>query len=289
MWFFYALVFAVATAIFLSLIKHLTKTFHPLTLIVINHFFALPCIAILILYLGGVPSVTPKFYFLMINSAVLDAVAFAALFYALSITSVSLLSPFASFNPIVTLIIASITLHEIPSFMKLLGVVTIVVGSYLLNIKDIQHGLLQPFKKLFVNKGVQLFLLANVLWGITPTFQKPAIFETQPQMALYPSFIGGVFVTLLLLPFVIKKLPSHVPLIKNNLTLFIFFGIMSAISQYAAFTAFSLAPVGYVTAIFKTSILFSILLGWLFFKEERISERLLGASVMIIGMLLLVV
>lgn len=51
---------------------------------------------------------------------------------------------------------------------------------------------------------------------------------------------------------------------------------------------FSLAPAAFATAIFKLSILFSILFGWLILKEGRIRDRLLGAIVMIFGTALLV-
>jgi len=45
--------------------------------------------------------------------------------------------------------------------------------------------------------------------------------------------------------------------------------------------------VGYATSIFRLSTLFIIILGGVFLKEERILERLLGASVMVIGAILL--
>lgn len=52
--------------------------------------------------------------------------------------------------------------------------------------------------------------------------------------------------------------------------------------------AFSLTKLGYATAIFTLSMPFTVILGWLFFKEKDIKARFLGSVVMLIGVILLV-
>ncbi len=81
---------------------------------------------------------------------------------------------------------------------------------------------------------------------------------------------------------------EQVKQIKINWKWLLFLAPFTVLTQWAAFTAFSLQNVGIVTSIFKLSALFTILWGFLFFKEERIWERLLGAGVMIGGTLMLV-
>lgn len=49
------------------------------------------------------------------------------------------------------------------------------------------------------------------------------------------------------------------------------------------FTAIALGLVGYVTALFKLSAVFTIVWAWLFLGEENIRQRLFGAIVMLIG------
>lgn len=77
--------------------------------------------------------------------------------------------------------------------------------------------------------------------------------------------------------------------IKLNIKWFVILGIGAAFSQAAAFAAFSLAFLGYATSVFRLSTLFIIIEGAVFLKEERIKERLLGASVMLLGTVLLVI
>ena len=49
------------------------------------------------------------------------------------------------------------------------------------------------------------------------------------------------------------------------------------------FTAIALGLVGYVTALFKLSSVLIIVWAWLFLGEEKIQQRLLGTSVMLLG------
>ncbi len=287
-WFFLSLFFALWSSITTSIVKKLTGRADPFILMLIIPLFILPFMFILVLLTGGIPKVEPDFYPLMLASGVLDTVAFISSFYAVKLSAISLISPISSFNPVFTTIIALFFLNEALSPLKLLGIVVIVLGSYLLNITNVKEGLLSPFKKLFSDRGVQLFLLANFLWGVTPAIQKKAIFATSPVVPMFPAFFGTILVVLFILPFSIKR-GGIKEVTKSNFKWFLFLGPFAALSQLASFTAYSMVSVGIATSVFKLSVLFTILWGWLFFGEKRIKERLLGASVMILGTILLVI
>lgn len=257
--------------------------------LLISNVFNIIFMLLLVLLLGGIPRIFSPFYVLLFLSSLLDLVAFFSSTKAIQIAPVSLISPIGSFNPVFTTLIATATLHEIPAPVKFLGILVIVTGSYLLNISDIKHGVFKPFQKLFADRGVQLFLLANFLWAITPTFQKQAIFQTKPSSPLFASFFGVVLITVYLLPLSIRFVKKDMHAVTTNIWWFVLLGLFAAFAQFAAFTAFSQAQIGYVTAVFKLSTLFTVVWGFLFFKEKNIKERLLGASVMIVGTVLLVI
>lgn len=288
-WFWLSLLFALWTSISISIVKRLTKTSDPLFVILVGNAFIIPFMLILIFVLGGIPTISPQFYFLILATTIFETIATISSFVAISLSPISLISPMSSFNPVFTTIIAGITIGEVPSFMKLIGILTVILGAYLLNASDIKGGILTPFKKLFTNRGVLLFLLANFMWAITPIFQKQAIFQTTPVNPLFVSFFGVLLVSISVLPFVIfKKIDNPIEQIRKNLKWYILIGPCATLALWAAFTAFSLQNLGLVTSVFKLSVLFTILWGLLFFKEKRIWERLLGAGVMIAGTLLLI-
>jgi uncharacterized membrane protein len=52
--------------------------------------------------------------------------------------------------------------------------------------------------------------------------------------------------------------------------------------------AISLAKVAYVISVKRMSLIIGVLYGYLFFKERQIGERLIGASLMFIGFIMVV-
>ena len=63
--------------------------------------------------------------------------------------------------------------------------------------------------------------------------------------------------------------------------------IFAALQVISAMTAMELILVAYVISIRRTTILFSTIYGYFFFKETRIQERLAGALVIIVGVILI--
>jgi len=288
MWVFYSLFFAVWGALQTFLTKSLTKKISPLALLYVFFLFNIPFAFILLFFLGGVPHASVNFYLYIGIAGFLDAIAFVCAYLAISKSPISLIAPISSFSPVFTTFIAIFALNEIPAPVKFGGILLVVVGAYLLNVADAREGILTPFKTLFSHKGVLLYLAAYFIWSITPIFQKKAIFETSPQVPLFASIIGMVFCFIFLTPFAIKKAIKNFREVKSNLKWLVVSGVGTAFSQAAAYAAFALAFVGYATSIFRLSALFIIIMGGVFLKEERIKERLLGASVMLAGAILLV-
>ena len=58
---------------------------------------------------------------------------------------------------------------------------------------------------------------------------------------------------------------------------------IAGIAPLFGFTAIALGYVGYVTALFKLSAVFTIVWAWLLLGEGHLRERMLGASVMVLG------
>lgn len=289
MWFFLSLYFALWSAIYLPIAKKVLQRVSPTTFLFISNIFVLVFALTVLIYSEGFPHITNKFLILMLASSIFDFIAFMLSFRAIKLSPISLLAPINSFTPAFTTLIAMFTINEVPTPKKLFGIIVIVLGSYFLNIKDIKKGILSPIKRLFSDKGVRLAFVANLLWAITPIFQKQAIFQTKPTVPLFASFAGVVFVTLLVTPYILKKESKQiVPALKQNIGWLIIIGFFGSLAQLAAFMSFSQTNVGYAVAIFRLSTIFTILFGALFFREKRIYERLLGASIMVAGTLLLV-
>lgn len=287
MWFTYSLIFAFWTSLSMLIIKKILRDISPVLFLIITLLFTMPFLIGLLLFLG-VPSFSFNFFKFLFFASILDTLAAILYYKALSISEISLLAPISSLNPIFVLVFAFFLLHETPTPLKFLGISIIVLGTYLLNIAHIRSGILKPFTKLFSDKGVRLFLVTNFIWGITPIFQKRAIFETNPTSLISVPLIESVFIVILLSPFLLK-VKQYKSFTVKNFKMLLLFGALSSLGAFAAMSAFTLSNLAYVTAIFKLSTLFSVILGTLFFNERNIRERFLGASVMVLGTIFLAI
>lgn len=288
MWFFLSLGFALWSSIGVSIAKRVLKNTDVLVFIAFGNLLSAIAIGT-ILFIRGFPAVDSVFWFNILIAAFLGILVNLSYITAIKIAPISLLAPMAASTPLVATLFGFILRGETTSSTKLLGVLAIVFGAYLLNISEIRNGLLAPIYALIKNRGVQLMFLAQSLVGITPVFEKNAIFHTSPREPLMASFIPLIFLSGFFFPFMFARIKNPLAQFKRNFWWFVLPAPIGALALWAAFTAYSLANIGYVTAIFKLSMLFTILWGALFFKEERIRERFLGASVMVLGTILLVV
>lgn len=288
MWFFYAFGFAFLGSIGTLIAKKILKSMDEYSFIVFGNLFAIIPLFLIILFFYQLPKIDNTFILAMIGSVSLDFFAILLAYRAIKISEISLISPISAFNPVFTSIVSFFTLREMLDHRSIVGIVLIVFGSYLLQIKHIKEGLLTPIKKLFEHKGVQMAFGANLLFSITPTFQKIAIQHTFPQVPPFVSLVG-LFSMMILYSFVVKKKSKKViKSIKINIKLLLVGGLLASIAQAFAYIAFSKGNLGPVTAVFKFSMIFVVLWGWIFFKEKNIKERLLGSTVMLIGVALLV-
>ena len=289
MWFFEALFFSLWTAVSVFLIKKWSSKIPSSALILFTFLFTLPWMVILILITGGFPKAGIMFYLFMLGSAIFDIIAFYSYFKAINISEISLIGPISSFGPVFTTLFAFMALNETPSEFRLIGILLIVAGSYILNIVSNKKDLFAPFTNLFRNKGVLLALFAAFLWSITPIFQKKAIFETNPTTPLFASFVGMAFVTIYFLATNVSAFKKYKRDIKNNLPVLIIYGLGTALAQLAAYSAFASSYLGYVTAIMRSSGIFTVIIGGIFLKERTIGKKIIGSAIMLAGVLLLAI
>lgn len=237
------------------------------------------------------PQIDSIFIIALLASVVLNWAATLLSTYALEKADASLVSPLLTFNPAFTLLIAWGTIGETPGLRETIGVAVILCGTYLLEVEEARTGLLTPLKVLLRRPGALLAIIASVLWGTTTVLEKLAIEHTTPQSGSFVALTGTALMVVLLTPgaflasgrretaeqkrgwYGLCMHPRALPLAV----------LIAGIAPIFGFTAIALGLVGYVTALFKLSAVFTIVWAWLFLGEGNIRQRLLGASVMIVG------
>jgi len=288
MWFLFALTFAFTSSLSVIVAKRVMRELDERFYLFVSGIFTIPFLLFIIIYFYQIPKVDNLFLVAVGGSIILNVIAALAAYRAIKITEVSLVAPLSAFNPVFTAIISFFILKESLETRGIIGILLICLGAYLLQMSKMRSGWLEPARQFFTNRGIQLSLLAYFIWAITPTLQKTAIFHTNPQVPPFVSLAGMIGTTAIFGLLSLKFSNPKLKLVKKFIPFFLIVGILGGIGQAAAFIAFSLTNLGFATAIFKLSMIITIILGWFFFKEHGVRDKLLGSAVMLVGVLLLI-
>jgi uncharacterized membrane protein len=206
---------------------------------------------------------------------------------AIRIAPLSLSVPYLSFTPVFAILTAALVLQERISFQGLLGILMVTVGAYVLNIERFVHHPLAPFKAIFRSPGSRRMLMVALIWSLTSTLGKKGVQLSDPV------FFGVLYTLCVSVPMLaiagwrIKGRTATVNLKGRNSIWLLLGGLVTALATMTHFHAIKLAPVSYMIAVKRTSLIFSVLYGGLIFKEDRIRLRLLGTSIMLSGTVVL--
>ncbi len=231
------------------------------------------------------PQVDALFYVGVLGSAVLNAAAHLALTAALKLSDISLVTPFLAFSPVFTLAISTVALGERPTLPGVAGVLIIVAGAYLVNLKPGQTWV-EPLCAMVRERGILLALLAALIWGLTPAFEKTAILHTSPENPPLVALAAALGLAVLLFPIAVRRPARAVRQVQQHSRGFLLLGIIGGVAPLMGYTAFSLGTLGYVTALFKLSVVLTILWSYLLLREYEARGRLPGVVVMLLGALL---
>jgi len=209
---------------------------------------------------------------------------------ALGYGDLSLLGPINSYKPIVGMVFGIFLLNEIPSWLGLFGVALILAGSYFIvenNSVSEGRGVVKNF---ILEKGIQLRIGALVLSGIEAVFLKKALSFSTPLITMSMWCVAGLIVSGITLPFFINKEKIFkLAGVMENIKMYFFLFITTAAMQFTTLLIFEEMQVSYALALFQTSALISVFLGYKYFNESNIKKRLIGSFFMIIGSALIII
>jgi drug/metabolite transporter (DMT)-like permease len=257
----------------------------PLVIVGVTHGL-LTVICIPLLLIDSVPG-SPAFWLNITVCAALAVAGNVLLVKAVQLSDLSILGPVNSYKAVISLIPGIVLLQEIPSTTALLGVALIVAGSYFIADRDGTKPGKKVFVRFFTDRGVQFRLAALVLSAVEAVFLKRALIASSP---LATFAVWAVLCLIFVLPFAVRfdKVSEGVRSAwasnLNCLALAVTTGLMQ-FSTLIVFSGFQVAP---ALALFQTSTLVSVVLGWHVFGEEKIAQRLLGSSIMVVGAILIV-
>ncbi len=188
--------------------------------------------------------------------------------------------PLVSLTPLFMLVTSPLINREYASSGGALGVVMIVAGAYIANIRSELSGLTAPILALATNPGSRSMLGVAFIWAITGNLDRVGMqYVSLPVWLLLLLVIMSICLCGLLYG---KGLLGEIYSRNHFIPLFLA-GIFGALSLFLYMKGIELANISYVVAVKRTSILMGILLGFIYLRERPRKLQLVGAFVMVAG------
>ncbi len=245
--------------------------------------FAAPLLLFVLPFIE-IPRLDNVFFIITFILLPLDIVALLLYMRAINISPLSLTLPFLAFTPIFLIGTSYIILGERPDRTGFVGIVLVAIGAYLLNVRTIKRGLLEPLKAIAKEKGSVLMVIVAFIFSINLNLGKIAVQHSSPIfLSIFYSFLLSILL-FLIVSFKTKNIFSK---IVSQPLLFLLIGISMAVMMVTHLMAISLIEAAYMVSVKRLSILFGVIFGVMFFRETNIKERFLGATVMVSGIILI--
>ncbi len=203
---------------------------------------------------------------------------------AIKATDLSLISPVTTLTPLFITILSPFVLGEIPGFYGAIGIGLSIFGGYILHFKKPGDNLLAPFYAIIHDRGMKMMLGVTFLWAVSSMLDRIGLKEVHP---VYWAFIPYVGMSLLLAPSLIGHSRQKMRQLRQHFGHFVLLGLLGTGAILLHLTAISLMIVAYVISVKRLRAIFGIIWGYLFFNERNIRYRLVGAVIMILGVLMI--
>lgn len=278
LWALLSVLSGLGDAFIFALMKKLKGT-NSSMVVWVQYAFAMP-ILLFLLYLNFPQKINTNVYWVGFLNAILLLVSTYLLVKAAQISDLSISMPMLSFTPLFLVFTSYVMLKEVPTLYGFIGVLLIVIGAYIINIKSYKKGVLEPFLLLFKNKGPFYILIVASIWSITANLFKTGILSSN---VIFFTTLVYAIISLVMLPLFYFKLKEKIKEIKINFKKLLLLGISSGFAVLLAAYAMLTAIVPYVISLKRSSVIFAIFFGYFMFKEKNIKDVMIGTVIMLIG------
>jgi drug/metabolite transporter (DMT)-like permease len=279
LWLLFALLTAFCVASQDAWVKNHFSHFNVYEMAAYPMVYSLPLLVACLLFISF-PLLDSVFGWCFLISLPLNGVCFLLYIRAIQISPLSLTLPYLAFTPVFMLLTGFILLNELPNLWGAMGVLLTVIGSYVLNLESDRSGFFAPILAIRREPGSLIMLLVAFLFSFAAVIGKMGIVHSSPiffALAFFSAhnLIVPLFLWLLgkIRPSELLKLPG-----KGMIAGLLFFG-------HVVFhcLAIVLTKAVYMIAVKRFSILIGVLYGRIWFREDFVIKRLLGASIMVAG------
>lgn len=215
----------------------------------------------------------------------------------------SLTVPYLAFSPVFVVFIADWLLGERVSAQGALGVLLVVAGAWLLNLRHAEllrpRTWLAPLTAILREPGARMMLTVALIFGFTATMGKAVLAYLPPEHfgPFYFLMLGLLMPVVWALAGLLERAgrrQAREPAPNRRRNLFrrpravLTVALLNGLMVFTHFLALARVEVAYMIAVKRTSLLFGILFGALLFRERGLREHLAAGALMIAGVAVIV-
>ncbi len=201
----------------------------------------------------------------------------------------SVFGPLNAYKPVFATVTGAVLLHEIPSLLGAIGIIIVILGSYLINYQSGKKKSGVQIKAAFHSPGFLYRLLAIACYAIAVVYLKKAVIVSSPLVTLLFWGIIGMLVLGVNTIVTLKRtdLQKNYIILKNQVGTYVMLAVFFIFTQWVSLFIFEKLFVGYALAVFQLSAFIHIIIGYKVFKEANMKYKIIGTLVMISGVLLI--
>ncbi len=228
---------------------------------------------------------SPLITFLIYLAIDVTLVSCATLLYyrAVQVSPLSLCMPFIAFTPVFLIPTGYALLGELPSTVKLVGVLLVVIGSLVMHRQLFAVSWAEPIKAILREPGSRYMLIVAFIFSLTNPLDAQLV---RMSGASTQAFAYGSSICLLfgLLAWGGGRTPR--PAMRDVPLWIVLAGVLEAAANILQFSSHIYIAVVITISLKRAGIVLVVLLGWLVFKERDITDKLIAATVMVAGALM---
>ena len=227
----------------------------------------------------------------LFGKSIINATAFLCIMIALKNLEISRTLPILAASPMTVALLAFLFLGESLSLTEVLGMMLIVAGTYILELKKSEN-ISAPFRVFIDSKYHRIILIALGLMTISSVIDKLLLTSFKLPPVTFLVLQNYFFLIIFLLYRILTGLKNNNEKLfngvsKNILLIIIFIAFATIGYRWTQIEATKLGPVGLVIAVKRLSVLFAVVIGAKLFKEENYLKKVI-ATIFIVGGALLI-
>jgi uncharacterized membrane protein len=227
---------------------------------------------------------TGLFFALLVLDVAMITIVMWLYFRALQISPLSMCIPFLAFTPVFLIPTTYVILGQKPQPIKLLGVALIVVGSLVMHRQLFAVGWFAPVKAVIEYKGSRYMLMVAFIFSLTNPLDAKlvAMSDVYTEACAY-----GIGLCIAFFVWARAQRCDFAAAARANFRWIALAGVCDAVSLLFQLASYTYLAVVITVSIKRAGIVLAVLAGWLFFREKEITDKVIAASVMFCGVLIL--